>query len=464
MMVGNYDFFTINFFPLIGLSFLMYFLWRNAHLEKKVRDSFYTLSALMLIELMIYNLELYLSTITGHALLITLTTAVGYCIRPVMMYFFIKIVLRQDERKRIRFPLMVPSIVNIGYAFSTFFTRYTYYYDENDVFHRGPLGWMPHIIIFLYIMFMVLLSFGIEDKKRSFERITIFMICLTVILGLMAETMFGCYAVLRAAIVACLIFYYMFFQSESYRDEIIGKHIEQTQMSERLSLQMVSALARTVDAKDSYTNGHSQRVADYSKEIAKRLNKSEEFQKEIYYMGLLHDIGKIGVPDYIINKTDRLTDDEYSTIKSHPEIGAEVLQDITEMPNLYYGARWHHERYDGKGYPDGLRGDQIPIEARIIAVADVYDAMTSKRSYRDVLPQSVVRSELARAKRTQLDPYIANIMLEMMHEDPEYNMKEHSNIKVENILDSDDEIQTKEERSAEGTYDEEEIKIKPKFE
>ena len=90
--------------------------------------------------------------------------------------------------------------------------------------------------------------------------------------------------------------------------------------------------------------------------------------------------------------------------------------------------------------------------------------MTSKRSYRDVLPQSVVRSELARAKRTQLDPFIANIMLEMMDEDPEYNMKEHSNIKVENILDSDDEIQTKEERSAEGTYDEEEIKIKPKFE
>ena len=459
MMVGNYDFFTINFFPLIGLSFLMYFLWRNAHLEKKVRNNFYTLSGLMLIELMIYNLELYLSTISGRKLLISLTTAAGYSLRPVMMYFFIKIVLRQDERKRIRFPLMVPAIVNIGYAFSTFFTRYTYYYDDNNVFHRGPLGWMPHIIVFLYIMFMVLLSLGIQDKKRSFERITIFMICLTIILGAMAETLFGCYAVLRAAIVAGLIFYYMFFQSESYRAAIIGKHIEQTQMSERLSLQMVSALARTVDAKDSYTNGHSQRVADYSKEIAKRLNKSEEFQKEIYYMGLLHDIGKIGVPDYIINKTERLTHDEYSTIKTHPEIGAEVLQDITEMPNLYYGARWHHERYDGKGYPDGLRGDQIPIEARIIAVADVYDAMTSKRSYRDVLPQSVVRSELARAKRTQLDPFIANIMLEMMDEDPDYNMKEHSNIKVENILDGDDDVRPEEAKNQEAEKKEKEEKI-----
>ena len=101
------------------------------------------------------------------------------------------------------------------------------------------------------------------------------------------------------------------------------------------------------------------------------------------------------------------------------------------MPNMYYGARWHHERYDGTGYPDGLKGDQIPIEARIIAVADAYDAMTSKRSYRDVLPQEVVRSEVVKAKRTQLDPFIANIMLEMMDEDPDYQMKEAGNPKNE---------------------------------
>ena len=101
------------------------------------------------------------------------------------------------------------------------------------------------------------------------------------------------------------------------------------------------------------------------------------------------------------------------------------------MPNLYYGARWHHERYDGSGYPDGLRGDQIPIEARIIAVADVYDAMTSKRSYRDVLPQNVVKAEIERAKRTQIDPFIANIMLEMIDEDKDYNMKEQTDKKYD---------------------------------
>ncbi len=438
-MQEKYDFITINFFPLVGLAFLMFFLWRNSHLEKKVRNSFYTLSALFCIELMIYNIELYLSSVhTGYTFLLTLTTAMGYSIRPVMMYYFIKIVLRNDQRKRIQIPLMIPAIINVVFAFSPFFTNLVFYYDQYNGFHRGPLGWMTHVIIIIYIWFLIMMSFTVLNKKNSFERWIILLIALTVVVGSIAEIGFHRSVVLRSLTVGCLIFYYMFFQSERYQDDIIGKHIEQVQMSERLTLQMVTALARTVDAKDSYTNGHSQRVADYSKEIAKRLNKDEAFQREIYYMGLLHDIGKIGVPDYIINKTDKLTDEEFSTIKSHPEIGAEVLQDITEMPNLYYGARWHHERYDGTGYPDGLRGDQIPIEARIIAVADVYDAMTSKRSYRDVLPQAVVRAELERAKRTQLDPFMANIMLEMMDEDPDYQMKEHTDKRFGYEMEDDD--------------------------
>ena len=414
MMVGNYDFFTINFFPLIGLSFLMYFLWRNAHLEKKVRNNFYTLSGLMLIELMIYNLELYLSTISGHKLLITLTTAAGYSLRPVMMYFFIKIVLRQDERKRIRFPLMVPAIVNIGYAFSTFFTRYTYYYDDNNVFHRGPLGWMPHIIVFLYIMFMVLLSLGIQDKKRSFERITIFMICLTIILGAMAETLFGCYAVLRAAIVAGLIFYYMFFQSESYRDEIIGKHIEQTQMSERLSLQMVSALARTVDAKDSYTNGHSQRVAEYTAMLTKELGYDDETVEKYKNIALLHDIGKISIPPEVLNKQGKLTDQEFNIIKSHSAQGYMALKDISIMPELAVGAGQHHERPDGKGYPKGLKGDQISRVAQIIAVADTFDAMYSDRPYRKRMNFEKAVSIIKEVSGTQLTSDVVDAFLRLV--------------------------------------------------
>ena len=191
-----------------------------------------------------------------------------------------------------------------------------------------------------------------------------------------------------------------------------------------LSRHVVQTLAAAIDAKDTYTNGHSDRVAIYSKEIAKRYGYSEKELEEIYMMGLLHDVGKIGVPDNVINKTSKLTDEEFALIKVHPEIGDRILKKVKEMPKLSIGARWHHERYDGTGYPDGLKGEDILEEARIIAVADAYDAMTSHRSYRDILPQEVVRSEIEKGKGTQFDPKFADIMLQMIDEDREYLMHE----------------------------------------
>lgn len=189
-------------------------------------------------------------------------------------------------------------------------------------------------------------------------------------------------------------------------------------------MQIVTALSGAIDAKDTYTNGHSTRVADYSREIARRLGLSEKEQDDIYMMGLLHDVGKIGVPDAIINKPAKLTDEEYSIIKQHPTMGAEILTNITEFPKLSTGARWHHERYDGKGYPDGIAGEEIPLEARIIAIADAYDAMSSRRSYRDVLPQLQIYSEVQKGKGTQFDPAFAEIMLSMIDEDIDYLMRE----------------------------------------
>ncbi len=193
---------------------------------------------------------------------------------------------------------------------------------------------------------------------------------------------------------------------------------------ESLSLHVVHTLAKTIDAHDAYTNGHSERVASYSKEIAGRYGYDEGRQEEIYMMGLLHDVGKISVSDTVINKPGRLTDEEYMQIKQHPVKGAEILTTISEMPKLVTGARWHHERYDGKGYPDGLKGEEIPEEARIIAVADAYDAMTSKRSYRGIIPQDDVKSELEKGMGTQFDEKFARIMLEMIADDPEYTMHE----------------------------------------
>ena len=193
---------------------------------------------------------------------------------------------------------------------------------------------------------------------------------------------------------------------------------------ERMTDQVMLALAGTIDAKDKYTNGHSVRVAQYSKLIAEKLSMSKQEQDDIYRMGLLHDIGKIGVPDEIINKTSRLTDEEYAVIKTHPIIGAEILSNMSELPDIAIGAKYHHERYDGRGYPEGLAGEDIPLVARIIGVADAYDAMTSNRSYRDVLPQQIVRNEIIKGKGTQFDPVFAEVMLKIIDDDTDYKLRE----------------------------------------
>ena len=206
--------------------------------------------------------------------------------------------------------------------------------------------------------------------------------------------------------------------------DLQGEVQKKTSELESLSLHVVQTLAKTIDAKDAYTNGHSERVAEYSREIAKRYGYDEARQEEIYMMGLLHDVGKIGVPDTVINKPGRLTDEEFGMIKKHPIKGAEILATVSEMPKLVTGARWHHERFDGNGYPDGLKGEDIPEEARIIAVADAYDAMTSHRSYRDIIPQDHVKSEIENGMGTQFDEKFARIMLDMIAEDTEYTMHE----------------------------------------
>lgn len=191
---------------------------------------------------------------------------------------------------------------------------------------------------------------------------------------------------------------------------------------EAMNLQVVTALAAAIDAKDPYTNGHSSRVAKYSKMIARRAGYSETRQDEIYMMGLLHDVGKIGVPDEVLNYPGKLSAEDFEKVKKHPMIGYNILQSIKERSNLSIGARWHHERYGGGGYPDGIAGEEIPEEARIIAVADAYDAMSSKRNYRDLMPQEKVRDEIEKGSGTQFDPRFAKIMLQMMDEDPEYTM------------------------------------------
>lgn len=197
----------------------------------------------------------------------------------------------------------------------------------------------------------------------------------------------------------------------------------QTEKNKILTREIVETLCSAIDAKDHYTRGHSARVGKYAKEIARRLGKNGADQEEIYYMGLLHDIGKIAVAGRIIRKENKLDDDEIAKIKLHTIEGFNILKRITVLPSLAVGARWHHEHYDGTGYPDKLKGTNIPESVRIIAVADVYDAMTSKRSYSEIRPQAEVRAEFERQKGKQFDPIIADIMIQMIDEDKDYKMR-----------------------------------------
>ena len=183
---------------------------------------------------------------------------------------------------------------------------------------------------------------------------------------------------------------------------------------ENAYLESIETLRYTVEAKDAYTKGHSDRVSKYSVLIGKHLGISEKDLKTLQIGGLFHDIGKIGVPDNILLKETKLTDDEYSEIKNHPSIGAHILSTATIFKDIIPIVKHHHERYDGHGYPSQLKGQDIPYLARIAAIADSFDAMTSKRTYRNPLPIDVVINEFKKNKGSQFDPALTDIFIDIL--------------------------------------------------
>ena len=198
----------------------------------------------------------------------------------------------------------------------------------------------------------------------------------------------------------------------------INDELEETnEKLEQAYLESVQTLRYTVEAKDTYTRGHSDRVSEYSVLIGTKLGLPEEQLKILRIGGLFHDIGKIGIPDSILQKNAKLTDDEYSEIKNHPSIGAHILGAASIFKDIIPIVKHHHERYDGKGYPSGLAGENIPYLARITAVADTFVAMTSKRSYSDALDLQYVKDEFERCKGTQFDPQIAEVFINILNND-----------------------------------------------
>lgn len=214
------------------------------------------------------------------------------------------------------------------------------------------------------------------------------------------------------AYIATSIYNKIVIQNREYIESIDDK---QKQL-EHVTLQTITTIANIIDAKDEYTKGHSYRVAEYSSALAQAMGYSEERVANVKYIGLLHDIGKIGIPDSILNKPGRLTDTEYAIMRKHAEIGGNILSGNKMIDGLDEGAKFHHERYDGRGYPLGLVGDEIPEMARIIGIADAYDAMTSNRVYRKRLTDEDVISEIKRCAGSQFDPKLTEIFVKMIEE------------------------------------------------
>ena len=196
-------------------------------------------------------------------------------------------------------------------------------------------------------------------------------------------------------------------------DQLQKRHDENRKVLE----QSFNTFAKIIDAKDSYTKGHSMRVAIYSRLIAEEMGLSKEEQDRIYLIGMMHDIGKIGVTDMILNKPGHLTNYERDVIQTHVDVGGEILKDFTSIPDIADGAKFHHERWDGNGYSTRLKGEEIPLIARIICVADSFDAMSSERCYRKSLSMDQIKSELKSCSGRQFDPQIVPYMIKLINEE-----------------------------------------------
>ncbi len=222
--------------------------------------------------------------------------------------------------------------------------------------------------------------------------------------------------------IATLMAVVIIYQSNETLIKTEKKHRKEL---EEFTKSIITAFTNCIDGKDAYTNGHSYRVALYTTMLANKLGVTDQATLDKYYnIGLLHDIGKISIPDAILTKPGKLTPDEFNTIRSHAQEGYKILKDVKIQEDIAEGAHYHHERYDGTGYPDGLIGKDIPQVARIIAVADAFDAMSSTRSYRKKLPLDYIAKEIEQYAGTQFDPEVANAFLSLYEEGAFDNLRD----------------------------------------
>lgn len=303
------------------------------------------------------------------------------------------------------------------------FTGLYYTFTDNNLYVRSP--WYPLSYVFPFSIVLLQALTVIRYRHLLGRPFYVSLLVNISFPSFMSVLQIFCYGVslISMSVVFVVISFHIYALHDLSREVVQAREneinaLKESELKEMLMFeQTAEALVSAIDAKDEYTRGHSLRVAVLSRKIAERAGFDRKTCGLIYYSALLHDIGKIGVKDAILNKKGKLTDEEFEQIKMHTVFGYHILSSIKQSPMLSIGAHYHHEHYDGSGYPDGLAGDDIPVMARVIAVADAYDTMASTRIYRKALPSQTIEQELVNGKGTQFDPRFADVLLEILAEE-----------------------------------------------
>ena len=291
----------------------------------------------------------------------------------------------------------------------------SFYIDVDGFYQIGRLAGVTWGFGLLLAAFCLFIFYRLSHRFSNRNLRTLIMCALLQLIGAISSAVGEHDGLCILSYCFSLLLLYSYYE-DLMQQEQQEKLIEQNVRIRSLSEQLIQGLTNAVDIKDKYTNGHSGRVAAYSVILARELGWNEEQLKELEWEALLHDIGKIGIPDSVLNKAGRLSNIEFDMIKAHTVLGSEIVPKTPELPNAGSAARSHHERFDGRGYPDKLKGKEIPETARIICLADSYDAMNSDRIYRAALPKEVIRSELVKGAGSQFDPQLAEVFIRLFDE------------------------------------------------
>ena len=364
----------------------------------------------------------FFMTRTCNFLVFTMTIVVIFCVNQYIKDLCINegraekvpnVLFVNDELAAIGILLVIVSQV----------TGFYYMFDENNRYVRAPGYIVSYVIpvLMAVIEITVVMKYYRRFRKKIFFPLVSFSI-MPLLGGLIQYFVYGI-SFINIGIVLMVIIIYMFVLMDinesierAHRLEMESLREEKRSMK-RMFDQTANAFVAAVEKKDPFLHGHAARVANIARRIAKLSGKRKEDCEKIYYAALLHDIGMIGLPDSLIGKTDNLTEEEYEIVKKKPLMSWEILSSITEYPFLSQGAHYSYERYDGKGYPEGLAGNQIPEISRIISVANSYDAMVTEKRFRGPLPMQIVREELLNESGGQFDPKFSQIMIQIIDDD-----------------------------------------------